>query len=157
MQLLTDDSRFGIQLTPQRVPRFFRIRLLLDGFKVGDFEPAIVWQDLSALAGLAEFQDPRLDPRRFSAREIHDVLTMASDLHDLALVGVGESFDQWSIRGFVFGADVVLLWSKNDLHGTPNPAMTVVPRSEFLPLVHLALHYCEELEQRYRQRDEHSL
>ena len=142
MKFLTDDSRAGIQLT--KAGPLWRMRLLLDGQDVGDFEPAIPWTGIKALTLLHEVSDPRVDPGSKTSDDLLAVLHSDDGLHDRCLGGKAESFDAWLIFNYSFGDRAVFVTVRADEAATPGRARTVTTvLGAWLELAETALRYYE--------------
>jgi hypothetical protein len=148
---MTDDRRFGIRLEAADYPRFARLQFLLGQDWLGDFEPAIVWADLTSMVCLPDFREPELDPRERSTRQILEALDSDEEVHDSSLLGVGEGFDQWLIRAYVFADQAVFVWRKVDQSATRDPSMLTVPRAEQLAAAEAAFLYYETIASPRRQ------
>lgn len=114
MKLSTDDESFGLQIARVEGSEFFRIRLFFDGAVLGDYEPAIVWQDLRALSMIANVDGKQLDPTQPApALVVKDALVSDEALREACLVHLGESFDAWLVYGYIYADYIVFLHSEH--------------------------------------------
>ena len=127
MRLLTNDSLFGLVVTPTRTPRFFSFQLVLNGVTIGDDEPSIVWSGVNTLRSLQELGADGLDPLVFGPAEILRVLSSTEHLDVSSLLTLTESLDEWSIRGYRWRTKAVLIACESSPVGSARRALMAVP------------------------------
>ena len=144
MKFLTDDSRAGIQLTRVEPGSLWRMRLLLDGQDIGDFEPAIPWTAVKALTQPHEVSDPRVNPDSKTSDELLAVFRSDEGLNDRCLGGRAESLDAWLIYNYSFGDQAVFVTVRADEAATAGAARTVTtPLGPWLEIAGTALRHYE--------------
>lgn len=142
MRWITESRRFGIDLAFES-GNLFRLRLLLDGEAVGDYERAIVWSDLRSLARMGNVEPVALDPSVLSPAEIMAAINEDDDFHDACLPGLCETFDRWLMFAYVFEGEVVFVFGQDEAPHSSWTRTVCVPRGEYNRVVASAIAYHE--------------
>jgi hypothetical protein len=135
MRVTTNDGRFGFLLNPLPGGKFFRLAIEIGGLVVGDQEPSLIWGDLQAFRRLNPIDDPRADPCHLPLT-IRRVLLADEDLYESSLLGLGETFDRWLVRGYLWGEVAVLVVGLHD--DEQSTVIETIGASEYFEVVRVA-------------------
>ncbi|GAA2038534.1 hypothetical protein GCM10009839_45150 [Catenulispora yoronensis] len=144
MRFTTDDSAFGVLVSPRPGYGLFRFQLLLNGELIGDAEPGMLGSAMARLNGLAVLDDPRLEDPTADAAATLELLLADEDLGDPTLFAVAESLDRWHVRAYRFADQVAFLAAPvPEEDGAPlGPvSVSVVSFAEYEPIATEARRY----------------
>lgn len=135
---MSDDGRLGFLVKRTTSHQFYVFQLIVDGEIFGDDTPCIAGSAFGRLRSPNVVEDRRLDPEKFSAHDVDATILSDDVLHTFCVKHLAESFDDCSIRMFLFAGKVNLLVTAHDSHVW---SRAVIPSEEFRELVAAMCHY----------------
>jgi hypothetical protein len=141
VKLSTDDSRFGVVITPSAShdQRFFTFQLVIAGETIGDREPSIVWTAVNGLHAVPVVVDQRLDPVRNAPASIVELCLADEHLHDEVVHSQSESLDGWLTIAYILDNRVV--WIAREYADPGHVLSTTLCLSEFNEVARAVLTY----------------
>ena len=101
MRFSTDDGRFGLIVTKLAGWHMFRFQMIIDGRVIGDADECIIGSAMARLTNLGQLEDSRFAALSTDPAAVLSVLETDEVLHDIAVVSIAESLDQWLICSYV--------------------------------------------------------
>lgn len=132
MIVATDELAFGVLLSPSDRPRFWILRLLVNGDLIGDCEPCMVGSAVPIIARRPPFA--AIDPRGNRTTVLN--LLRSDAHHDATLYPLAESFDDWEVRLYSTDQEVVVVASSDVSQGeTADLRLVAVAIDEYMAVV----------------------